>query len=117
MDEQRVWGFRLDGRQLLAAWREGGPDAYWRRQLEMMLAAAGTTTQRPELALAHVCIRIGERDRALDHLERFVEAHAGGVVFLGVDPFFRDLHGTPRFEALLTRVGWPRAAAPRTASP
>jgi serine/threonine protein kinase len=117
MDEQRVWGFRLDGQQLLAAWREGGPEAYWRRRLEMMHASTNTTAHRPELSFAIVHARLGEPDLALDHLEKLVAAHAGGAVFLGIDPVFRTMHGMPRFEALLTRVGSPRAAAPRTGSP
>jgi eukaryotic-like serine/threonine-protein kinase len=116
MDEQRVWGFRLDGRQLLAAWREGGAQAYWRRRLEMMLADRPSSGLPPNLSLAIVYVRLGEDALAVAHLEQLVDEHAGSVVFLGVDPAFRHLHGTPRFEALLTRVGCPRAAAQRTGS-
>jgi eukaryotic-like serine/threonine-protein kinase len=116
MNEQRVWGFRLDGRQLLAAWREGGAQAYWRRRLEMMLADKATSGLPLNLSLAIVRVRLGEDELALDHLEKLVDEHAGSVVFIGVDPLFRHLHGTPRFEALLTRVGCPRAAAQRTES-
>lgn len=116
MGEQPAWGYRLDGPRLLAAWREGGTSAYWRARLAMMLAAGETLKGRTNLSLANVCVRLGERDLALDHLERLVDSHAGVAVFLGVDPISRDLHGMPRFEALLTRVGCPRAAAPRTGS-
>jgi hypothetical protein len=45
-----------------------------------------------------------------------VDAHAGGAVFIGVDPTLRRLRGHERYEALLTRVGSPTASTPHPAS-
>jgi serine/threonine-protein kinase len=113
--EQRSWGFKLDGEQLRAAFRLGGADAYWRKRLELMHQsdAAAIPAMRFSFALAHA--HLGEDDAALAHLEHLVDAHAGGAVFIAVDPTLRRFRGNGRFEALLRRVGTPMASAPHTA--
>ncbi|MFN2397460.1 MAG: hypothetical protein ABR543_02265 [Gemmatimonadaceae bacterium] len=47
---------------------------------------------------------MGEREQALDWLERAVETGAF-ILYLGIDPTFRSLHPEPRFRALLKKVG------------
>jgi serine/threonine protein kinase len=115
MRQQRCWGLQLDADQMLAAFRGGGPEAYWRKRLELMSAAKDVraAVQFP-FAISH--IHLGESDQALDHLEKMVEAHAGGCVFIGVNPTLIALRGNARYEALLRRVGMPRVSAPHTVS-
>jgi eukaryotic-like serine/threonine-protein kinase len=118
MTQQRAWGIPIDGAALREALRTGGAEAYWdaRQRLIETSAAAGTPAVEFPLMLAQA--RRGALERALDHAERMVDAHVGATVFLGVDPCLRPLHGHPRYEALVTRVGIPRhtASTPRTAS-
>ena len=108
ISRQRYWGVTFDGRALLEAFRQGGPQGYWRKRLEMMETV---TTAAPapmiNFAFAIVLHNVGRIDEAIDHVERMVELHIGGCVFLGVDPGLRSLHGRPRFEAALKRIGVP----------
>jgi hypothetical protein len=66
-------------------------------------------------AICH--LKLGDTGSALGHLEKMVEAHVGGVVFIGVDPTLRQLRGNDRYEAILKQAGSPMASAPHTASP
>ena len=114
--EQRCYGLRLDGAALLAAYRDGGADAYWRARLESMHLAAASVPPSIHFAFAIAHARLGEHDQALDHLEQMVDAHVGGSVFIAVDPTLRLLRGNERYEAVLRRVGTPMASTPHTAS-
>lgn len=113
ISEQRCWGLRLDAGQLRTAYRAGGRDAYWRKRLDLM-RAAGPITPPSQFGFAIARLALGDPDAALDHLEQMVDAHAGGAVFIGVDPALRRLRGHPRYEAILSRVGVPTASAPHT---
>jgi adenylate cyclase len=54
--------------------------------------------------LAYVYTGLGERDRAIDCLERAYEQRAGAVYGIKGSFLFRPLHGHPRFTALLGRM-------------
>jgi serine/threonine protein kinase/Tol biopolymer transport system component/tetratricopeptide (TPR) repeat protein len=56
-----------------------------------------------EVAVVHSLL--GERDRALEWLERAARVHAVGLAFVRVDPRLRHVRDDPRFDALLRRVG------------
>jgi serine/threonine protein kinase len=113
--EQRCWGMRLDGAALLDAYHRGGADEYWRTRLAQMSATGPSASVHFGFAICH--LQLGQIEAALDHLEKMVDAHVGGAVFIGVDPTIRQLRGNPRYDALLRRVGSPMASAPHTASP
>ncbi len=112
--EQPCWGLPLDGSQLLAAYREGGPQAYWRKRLELMEAIGGPPQVFYGYAIVHC--ELGNPDRAIDYLERMVDENVGGTVFIGVDPTLATLKGHPRYDALVKRAGLPTVSAKRTVS-
>jgi hypothetical protein len=56
--------------------------------------------------LAQVYAALGEKNGALDMLDRAVNEHAFEVLFLRVDRSFDNLHENPRFQELLKRVGF-----------
>jgi TolB-like protein/lipoprotein NlpI len=49
----------------------------------------------------------GERERALDWLERAFRQHDGGMANIKPDALLRGLHGEPRFKALLAKMNLP----------
>jgi serine/threonine protein kinase len=106
MRNHRCWGLTLDADAILAAYRQGGREGYWRERLAQV---ARNAAAHPAFgyAFANVHAELGEYDAALDRLEQMVEQHVGGCVFLAVDPLLTSLHGMPRFDAIVRRVGVP----------
>ena len=113
---QRCWGMHLDGRQLLEAFHEGGAASYWRKRLALMHAAVNPIPPSIRYGFAIAHLHLGETAEALDHLEKMVEGHAGGSVFIAIDPTLRQLRGNERFESIVRRVGSPMASTPHTTS-
>ena len=50
----------------------------------------------------------GERQKALDWLERVASQENGGIACIGSDPFFAELHDDPRFKMLLRKLKLPQ---------
>ena len=106
MAKQLCWNMRFDAAELLTALRAGGPTRLFREQLRQMYAMPPLPASLGFLfAILH--LKVGEPDRAMEHLQRMVDEHAGGVVFIGVDPCLRALRGNPSYDSLLARAGVP----------
>jgi serine/threonine-protein kinase len=58
--------------------------------------------------MAGIHVGLDDRTSALDALEQACAERSSHMIFLQVDPVFRELRGEPRFEAVLARVGAPR---------
>jgi serine/threonine-protein kinase len=72
-----------------------------RRRLEQ--ACGDREITRGALAIAD--LGIGDLDRALDDLEKAVEAREGTVVYMQCEPVYDPIREHPRFKALLEKVG------------
>jgi TolB-like protein/Flp pilus assembly protein TadD len=56
-------------------------------------------------SLAVLLLALGEKDRAMDELERAYREGAGNDIFtIKIDPALDDLRGEPRFEALVQKI-------------
>jgi hypothetical protein len=78
--------------------------------------AAGPLPAAMGFARAIIHLHLGDPEKAMDALDRMVDAHAGSTVFFPADPTIRQLAGYERYEAILRRVGSPMASTPHTAS-
>jgi hypothetical protein len=108
ISRQRCWGLTLDGKALAVAYRQDGPRGYWLKRLALLENMPDTAAvPATSLANAMVHCRVGQFERAIDHVEQMIDLHIGACVFLAVDPGLAPLHGRPRFEAALRRVGIP----------
>jgi serine/threonine protein kinase/tetratricopeptide (TPR) repeat protein len=58
--------------------------------------------------VAEMYARLGEKDHALEWLEKGYQARDADMVDLGTEPSFDFLHSDPRYADLLRRVGWPQ---------
>ncbi len=54
--------------------------------------------------LAVVRLALGDKDGAIAGLETAFDQHAAEILALQYDPLFDDLHGDPRFEALVQKI-------------
>jgi TolB-like protein/DNA-binding winged helix-turn-helix (wHTH) protein len=64
----------------------------------------------PEEAAVGIAMRyasLGEKDKALDWLEKGYEEHAPGMALTKVDPSYDSLRSDPRFQDLLRRMNFP----------
>jgi serine/threonine protein kinase len=104
---QRCWGLTMDGAAIRDAYERGGVEAYWRERLVQMYRNTGAPAAAG-LAFGIVHAYLGEFDKAVDQLRRMVDAHAGGSVFIGVDPVLIRMRGMPEYDALVRRVGVPQ---------
>jgi tetratricopeptide (TPR) repeat protein len=70
------------------------------------------------LDIATVQLGLGDKDAAFALLERAVDTHAGGLVFLAVDPRYDPVRQDPRFLRVLRRIGFPDSlSSPRGVGP
>jgi serine/threonine protein kinase len=108
ISRQRCWGLTFDGKALAAAYRQDGARGYWLKRLEL-LENTPDTEAAPAITFARAIVhhRLGQLDRALDDVERMIDLHLGACVFLAVNPELKSLHGHPRFDTALRRVGIP----------
>ena len=112
--EQPCYGVRLDGNALLEAYRQGGPEAYWRMRLAALDGVAALASPVIHYAYAIIYARLGDREKAFDHLDRLVSAKTGNAVFAAADPWLRSLWSDPRYQAIIRKLGVPTASAPHT---
>jgi len=57
--------------------------------------------------LAVTSLTFGEKEKALDWLEKASAARLGFLVILNVEPTFDPLRSEPRFQAILRKLGFP----------
>ncbi len=57
--------------------------------------------------IAEIYSSRGDKDRALEWLERARAQRDAGVLFVKTDPFLRNLRGDPRYTALLAKMKLP----------
>jgi serine/threonine-protein kinase len=55
-------------------------------------------------SIAEAYMRIGEKEKAIDWLERAYEEHDSGLVSLGVEPMFDPIRTDQRFQGILKRM-------------
>lgn len=63
------------------------------------------TGKLPEMQLALLHSELGDRDEAVQHLERAIDGHEPCLVELTVAPQWDRLRTGPRFERCLARMG------------
>ncbi len=79
------------------------------REIARQLGERSTTQYVSPSQRAMVHVALGDHEMALNLLDEAAEVRAADLVWVGVRPGFDPLHGTPRFRALLERMGLPPA--------
>ena len=71
------------------------------------LAARSKRAYVQPTAIAGLYVSAGEKDRALDWLEKAYQERAPQMVYLNVEPTWDSLRDDPRFQSLLRRMNFP----------
>ncbi|HET9819035.1 MAG TPA: hypothetical protein VFP92_07730, partial [Rhodanobacteraceae bacterium] len=93
----------LSSPQLAICQAHTGNAAQARTAVETLQAAA----QRRYVDRAYIAAiyaALGDKDRAVAELEQAYRDHSVHMVSLWLNPWFRSLHGDPRFDALVARI-------------
>jgi tetratricopeptide (TPR) repeat protein len=78
------------------------------RRAADLLAARYRKTYVTPCDVADLYVRAGEKDQALEWLEKGFEARDPNLPYINVDPTFETLRSDPRFQALLHRMNLPQ---------
>ncbi len=87
---------------LRVAYAKGGAEAFWRADIERMRDGYG---QINPCAIATIYCYLGDRDHAMEWLEKAYAKHYQAILYIKADPDFAILRGDPRFDNLLRRIG------------
>ncbi len=89
---------------LRQAHQAGGYSGYLMAVLEMMRGLESQSVRISPYDKAVVYAKLGEREQALDWLEKAYDERMRYVAYLNVTPFFDCLRAEPRFQRLLKRI-------------
>lgn len=92
--------FRLQGQAIIE--RKLGHQDSAQRALDQLVAQYGDNANYQQ---AQVLAQWGDRDGALDRLERAAAARDSGLLLAQADPLLDPLRSAPRFAELLSRIG------------
>jgi len=92
-------------KRLRLAYASGGAQAFWRAYLE---GEQRTPTMHP-LGLARIYAHLGDQDRCIEILDKeYRQRDFMLAVWIKTDPEFDRVRPDPRFQALLTKIGYPQ---------
>jgi len=91
---------------LRKALKEGGSQAYWKKVLELSQSRENPPeAYRGTYGTAILFARLGDKQNALDALEKAFGVRELAMTEIGIEPAFDPLRGEARFQDLLRRVG------------
>ena len=101
----------LEGeKELAAVWGKYAASGDYRGGVRKVVEILEERAKRKYVDPARIAwgyIRLGDKDRAFQWLEKAYQEHSGNLLSLKSAPLFDPLHSDPRFQNLLRRVGLP----------
>lgn len=99
-----LWNQKVE--KLRARFQKEGPIGYWKGLLEET-EEYNATNAKKQYTLPAICYtKIGEYDKALDMLEKSIDAREGGVDLSYAEPHYDPLRDMPRYKELMKRLGF-----------
>ena len=92
--------------ELREAIGKSGAQGYWKRTLENYKETA-RSNYAPSVLVAATCVRLNDKECALEWLEKGFEERDDLMINLKVEPVFDRLRMEPRYQELVRRVGIP----------
>ncbi len=88
------------------AYKAGGLQSYWKKRLDYLKERAKRERVSPWVfALSYA--RAGEKEHALEWLEKAYHQHTPNLVWLKAERIWDPLRSDPRFQDLLRRINFP----------
>lgn len=84
--------------------RVSGWQGFLRKQLETLEARAKTSRVEP-FQFANLYVRLGQKDKAFDWLEKTFEARDPVTLQFKIDPAYDSLRNDPRYAQLIRKIG------------
>lgn len=99
-----------EAREFREALQSGGPKSYWQKTLEVTLKKYQQAGSQyfPALAVAAAYAKVGDKQKAMEWLEKSYTERDGNLTLVNCLPYFKGLHGDPGFAELLRRMGLPQ---------
>jgi len=91
------------------AFERGGEQAVLKQDLEELLKRARGKGQTTSWEIAMQYARLGDKEHALQYLERAYHDKNTGVVFIQREPVFNFLHSDHRYRTIVKNMGLPPA--------
>ena len=110
--DERSKALELQGRPeraaaLRAGFAEGGCPAAARRMVELLKEQAKQEYVTPT-AFSDEYLRLGDKDRVMEWLEKGFDVRASAMTYLRVDPLYDPMRSDSRFQALIRRINFPQ---------
>jgi len=94
---------------LRRAYKAGGMKGYWKKRFDDLREQATRDRVSP-WRFASFCIHAGEKELALEWLERAYDNHSPMLVWLKAERTWDSVRSDPRYQNLLRRMNFPLAA-------
>jgi tetratricopeptide (TPR) repeat protein len=92
-----------------SALAEKGPRGMWQAMLEELRQSPSPDAYD----MATFCARLGDKEEALELLEKAYQQHSGGMIWLQIDDWWDPLRDHPRFKVLLKEMGFSKVVPAR----
>jgi serine/threonine protein kinase/tetratricopeptide (TPR) repeat protein len=99
LDEENVRFFE----RLKNAYQAGGPHGIYEEVLQYQIS-----TGQDSYILAFTYARLGEKEKALEYLEKSVRNHESSAPFLNIEPVYDGIRNEPRFQKLVEILNLPK---------
>lgn len=95
-------GFENTASEIIKIYQKSGIQAVWRTQMEDSKPVENTPNYFTDWAYLHN--RVGDKESALDNLEKAVERREFLTPFINVEPYYDELRTEPRFQEILRKM-------------
>ncbi|HKF57750.1 MAG TPA: hypothetical protein VKJ45_19995 [Blastocatellia bacterium] len=105
LETEARWGMRAESIVMLRqAYADRGWRGYWEKRLELVKAEGSRKPVKPTF-IAWLYTELGDKDQAIEWLQRALKEHDMTLVELSVSPVWDSLRSDPRFVDLVRRIG------------
>jgi TolB-like protein/tRNA A-37 threonylcarbamoyl transferase component Bud32 len=84
------------------------PGTYWYLGFGYYIAGRYDEAIADAFLIGEVCASLGDKEKAFEWLDQAYEEHAGQMMFIRIDPWWKELRSDPRYQDMLRRVGLDR---------